>query len=103
MSGGHFEYSDYHIQRIAEMIENEIEKDFKYESWEYIDDYYNTEEKICDRLDDATPEQRIEIINIAKELLVSLKKNYEIAHELDYLLSGDTSSETFLKRISKLK
>jgi Ran GTPase-activating protein (RanGAP) involved in mRNA processing and transport len=87
MSGGYFEYSNFHLNTIAEEIK------------ELIENNNNTE------LDSwGSPIGR----NYSKEVIEKFKEAVKIlqfasiyAYRIDYLVSGDDGEESFLKRLEK--
>ena len=99
MSGGAFEYKQYHIKQIAEEIQSELDKQGKEKSKEELymmGDYY-----------EKYPEERFEI-TYPKEIqdrMSEAVKALEIAHiyaqRVDRLLSGDDCDESFLRRLKE--
>tara|TARA_R110000803_G_scaffold21849_2_gene54638 strand:+ start:29 stop:379 length:351 start_codon:yes stop_codon:yes gene_type:complete len=99
MSGGAFEYKQYHIKQIAEDIQSELNKQGREKSKEeqyMMDDYY-----------EKYPEERFEAI-YPKEIqdrMSEAVKVLEIAHiyaqRVDWYLSGDDGDESFLKRLNE--
>lgn len=89
MSGGSFNYNQYHIQTIINSIESVIEYNGKPipdpSPWD--NEYYSN----------YPPE----IIDKFQEGLTVLKKAYVYAQRIDWLLSGDDGEENFLKRLEK--
>ena len=84
MSGGHFEYNNYILDRIADDIEvivdnNDVENDYGYKT-----DY---------------PPEIIEIFRLATMDLRRLSKN---VHHIDYLISGDYGEDTFMRKMKEL-
>lgn len=103
MSGGAFDYQEFHLTRIAEEIEELIEKngkpltkeELKRDYWKDDDWYKKYPEDLyhCKYPD--------EIIEQFKEALYVIKKAYIYAHRIDYLLCGDDGEESFLKRLAE--
>jgi hypothetical protein len=99
MSGGAFEYKQYHIKQIAEEIQSELDKQGKERSKEELymmGDYY-----------EEYPEERFEI-TYPKEIqdrMSEAVKALEIAHiyaqRVDWYLSGDDGDESFLRRLKE--
>ena len=99
MSGGAFEYKQYHIKQIAEEIQSELDKQGKERSKEELymmGDYY-----------EKYPEERFEI-TYPKEIqdrMSEAVKALEIAHiyaqRVDRYLSGDDGEESFLSRLEQ--
>jgi len=75
MSGGHFGYREYSIRIIIEDLE----------------------ELISTNNGDYPPI----VINKFKNAIKTLKMAYVYAHRIDYLLSGDDGTESFLKRLKE--
>lgn len=99
MSGGHYDYMQYQIDRIAEevkdvIVKNNIEMPNKnHERWDYDEDgnlydwakyYYCFDEKTVEKF---------------KEGYKKLKEAYIYAQRIDWLLSGDDGEETFHERL----
>jgi len=78
MSGGEFDYNEYHIEEIAERIQLFLDKTAVYET--------------------RFQEKTIEAI---KEGLESLYKSYAFAFNLDLLISGDISEVEFHDSLKK--
>ena len=98
MSGGRFNYDQYRINEIAEQIRSEIDKmgTKKDRSELYMDsDYYK---KYPDEL--YHYKYPDEIIKKFEEAITYLKIASIYAQRVDYLLSGDDSEESFLKRLN---
>ena len=99
MSGGAFEYKQFHIKQIAEEIQSELDKQGKERSKEELymmGDYY-----------EKYPEERFEI-TYPKEIQDKMNeavKALEIAHiyaqRVDWYLSGDDGDESFLRRLKE--
>ena len=101
MSGGHFDYWQYHIDRIAEdikdvIIKNKVEvPNAEHERWDYDSDgnlYDYAKYYYC--FDDETIEK-------FKEAYKKLKEAYVYAQRVDWLLSGDDGEESFHKRLKE--
>jgi len=99
MSGGAFDYKDYHIGEIASDIQKILnqqgkERD-KYELY-MQDEFYEKypEEKFYPTYDTRV---QMEMKNAVKFLKIAAV----YAHRIDYLLSGDDGEEDFLKRLDK--
>lgn len=90
MSGGHFDYKQYEITRIADEIEQLIEINGKkrvgrLESWEEPYHY----------------EYPPEIIQKFKEAALSLRVAQVYAQRVDWLVSGDDGEESFKRRLNE--
>lgn len=77
MSGGHFNGSQYHIERIAEELERVIE--------------LNSEE----------PNYSSETIEEFRKGLDFLRKAHIYAQRIDWLLSGDDGEDSFHRRLAE--
>ena len=108
MSGGYYEYAQYHINDIANAIE------------EYINGYSLDEEDINDYIKSRWLEDKEkeyirknkhtkpnpfdynkETIKELKKGLAILRKAYIYAQRIDWLLSGDDGEESFQKRLKE--
>lgn len=99
MSGGHFDYKQYHINDIADSIQRILdmqgkEKD-KYELW--LDKQYYKDH----------PEEKFNY-TYPKEVQKELKKGIKLLRQaavytqrIDWLISGDDGEDTFLKRLKE--
>ena len=89
MSGGHFDYTQYQISRIADEVEQLIltngQKREHKEEWE--NEYH----------DEYSPE----VIEKFKEGLLLLRKAQIYAQRIDWLVSGDDGEESFFRRLEK--
>lgn len=77
MSGGHFDYHQTHIKRIADGIERLVEGEHK--------------------AYDFSPETLAEF----EKAVRVLREAYVYAHRIDWLVSGDDGEETFHKRLAR--
>lgn len=84
MSGGHFEYNQYHIDDIVYSIERIIENNNKPSD---EDEYYHN-------FNDNT----IEKFKLGLHYL-KIAKIY--AHRIDWLVSGDDGEESFMSRLEE--
>jgi hypothetical protein len=87
MSGGYFNYKDFHLETIAAQIELIIENNDNTEK----DEWGN----------DIGRHYPPEIIEKFQETVDLLRKCRNAAHIIDYLLSGDYGEETFLEKWEK--
>jgi hypothetical protein len=103
MSGGAFDYKQWHIEQIADDVEKLIEKngrektreELKEEGWRG-DDWY---EKYPEDL--SHYKYPDEVIEKFKEGMKVLKVAAVYAQRIDWLLSGDDGEESFLKRLKE--
>ena len=99
MSGGHFDYAQFHLGQIAEGIKDVIDKNYvevppeKHDPRDYDKDGKLYED--C-KYYYAFP---LEVIEKFKEGYNLLRKAYVYAQRIDWLLSGDDGEETFLIRL----
>jgi hypothetical protein len=87
MSGGYFDYSNSHLETIADDIEELIETNESTElnSWGYeIGRHYPQE--VIDKF-----KQAVRVLRIASIY----------AHRIDYLVSGDDGEKSFLERLEE--
>lgn len=99
MSGGTFDYTQYHIKNIAESIESELIKQGKEKPKE---DLYHNEDWYK-----KYPEDRFEHVyrkDIQKEFkkaIKILKQAYIYAQRIDWYLAGDDAEDSFIKRLNE--
>lgn len=108
MSGGHFDYYQWHIRDIAYSLEDYIyghsldEEDIDY----YIEDHWleDKEKEYVIKNKHTVPnlyEYSKETIKEFKKGLAILRKAYVYAQRIDWLLSGDDGEESFHKRLKE--
>ena len=103
MSGGAFDYKQWHIEQIADDVEKLIEKngrektreELKEEGWRN-DDWY--EKYPEDLYHYKYPD---EVIEKFKEGMKALRVAAVYAQRIDWLLSGDDGEESFLERLKE--
>lgn len=105
MSGGAFDYQQWHIGNIADAVEQEIEENFKECSIEDMD--------VCDRrwmcddngkiLDDYKyiNEYPPEVISVFKDAVHALRVAEIYAQRIDWFLSGDDGEERMFERLQE--
>ena len=108
MSGGSFDYYQWHIDDIANSIENyiyghSIDED---RIEEYIKDHWleNEEKEYIIKNKHTMPnlyKYSKETIKEFKKGLAILKKAYVYAQRIDWLLSGDDGEESFHERLKE--
>ncbi|MEA3296143.1 MAG: hypothetical protein U9Q27_03345, partial [Patescibacteria group bacterium] len=87
MSGGYFEYRQFHISEIAEKIENIVKNNGSKEKNEWGEEIgYHFPPEIITKFIDG--------VNI-------IKTAYVYAQRIDWLLSGDDGEESFLERLEE--
>lgn len=100
MSGGTFNYQQYHIQTIAEYIEMKIENNGKEKTARELKEEWRSPDWY-----DKYPEDKFhykypdEVIEKFKEAVNMLKIAQVYAHRIDYLIAGDDGEDSFLKRL----
>ena len=87
MSGGFFNYDQYHINCIADSVENVIQN--------------NNSEKTNDWDEPYSYGLSDETIVVLKEALNTLRKAAAYAQRIDWLLSGDDGEDSFHKRLKE--
>ena len=108
MSGGHFDYYQWHIRDIIYSLEDYIyghsldEEDIDY----YIEDHWleDKEKEYVIKNKHTVPnlyEYSKETIKEFKKGLVILRKAYVYAQRIDWLLSGDDGEESFHERLKE--
>ena len=103
MSGGAFDYKQWHIEQIADEVEKLIEKngrektreELKEEGW-HNDDWY--EKYPEDLYHYKYPD---EVIEKFKEGMKALRVAAVYAQRIDWLVSGDDGEESFLERLKE--
>ena len=103
MSGGHFDYRQFHIEQIADEIEQtilkagrEIPEDvLKREWYGYSLGYYD------DTIDKFYPDYSPKTIAIMKQAVYVLRLAYIYAQRIDWMLSGDDGEETLAERLAE--
>ena len=100
MSGGAFEYQQYHIEEIADSIEQEIieaGREIPQEIW-VKNHWYGSSYDDTDR---PYPTYERKTIEIMKRAVYVLRMAYIYAKRVDWMLSGDDSEDTLVKRLDK--
>lgn len=96
MSGGHFDYQQYHIENIRESIEKELERQGKVNNKGelYYNGEYHKEKEVYYTYPDIVQEKM-------REAMKQLKIASIYAHRVDLLLSGDDGEESFVRRLKE--
>jgi hypothetical protein len=100
MSGGHWDNQQWHIDNIADGIEQEVitsGKPIPRQKWEYWQ-MEHFKEHPEDAVNYAYPESTLRRM---EEAVYALKRASIYAQRTDYLLSGDDDEESFEERLSK--
>jgi len=84
MSGGEFDYQQYHLNEIADQIERIIAKNDSTEKNEYGYEIGNHFSK--------------ETIEKFQETIITLRRGAIMAQRVDWLISADDSEDSFHKR-----
>ena len=103
MSGGAFDYQQYHIDRIADEIDQLVRKNGRKKNEEEKKDYpwrdsewYNNHPK-----DEYHHEYAPAVIAELKQAVEILRIAGVYAQRVDWLISGDDGEESFLKRLEE--
>ena len=100
MSGGKFSYKQWHIDNIADQIEQEVilsGKPIPKQKWSYYE-RQEFEETHKHPMNYAYPDS---ILRRMEEAVYALHAAAIYAQRVDYLLSGDDGEESFEERLSK--
>ena len=100
MSGGAFEYQQYHIEEIADSIEQEIieaGREILKEIWAKNHWYGSS----FDDSDRTYPTYERKTIDIMKRDVYVLRMAYIYAKRVDWMLSGDDNEEGLAKRLEE--
>lgn len=106
MSGGHYNFSYYQLEQLAEDISEDFKNDGKFmtENWSAPYDENGKKPMVeANLIEDATPEQKLIILNEVKSLIEDLKKCAKRAKALDWYMSGDTSADSYLENLKEEK
>lgn len=99
MSGGHFDYKQFHIGQIADQIQQELDKQGKLKPKEELfnrAEFYN--QYPSEKYYEVHPEQ---IQQKMQEAIKLLKQAKVYTQRIDYYLSGDDGPETFIQRLTE--
>ena len=100
MSGGFFDYKEWHINCIAEQIEQEVilsGKPIPRKKWEYWQ-----MERFKEHPEEAVNYEFPEpVIRKMEEAIYALRAAAIYAKRVDYLISGDDGEESFISRIKE--
>lgn len=100
MSGGHFDYKQWHIDNIADQIEQEVilsGKPIPEQKWDYCE-RQEFEETHNQPMNYAFPE---EVLRRMEEAVYALRRAYIYAQRTDYLICGDDGEESFERRLQE--
>ena len=100
MSGGRFDYKQWHIGSIADQIEQEVimsGKPIPKSKWDYFErEEYNETHK--QPMNYAFPD---EVLRGMEEAVYALRRAAIYAQRTDFLISGDDGEELFMERLKK--
>ena len=99
MSGGAFDYKQFHIQQIAEEIQHELDKQGRVKDKEELymmGDYYEKypEERFYPTYPKAVQDRMLEAV-------AALELAHVYAQRVDWYLSDDDGDESFLRRLKE--
>ena len=100
MSGGAFEYQQFHIEEIADSIEQEIieaGREIPKEIWAKNHWYGSS----FDDSDRTYPTYERKTIDIMKRAVYVLRMAYIYAKRIDWMLSGDDGEDTLVERLQE--
>ena len=100
MSGGAFDYQQRYIEEIADEIEQEIieaGREIPQEIWAKNHWYASS----FDDSDRTYPTYERKTIDIMKRAVYVLRMAYIYAKRIDWMLSGDDSEESWVKRLEE--
>jgi len=100
MSGGFFDYKQWHIDNIADQIEQEVimsGKPIPRSKWDY-NEMMEYEETHKQPMNYAFPD---EVLRRMEEAVYALRKAAIYAQRVDYLLCSDDGEESFMERLKK--
>jgi len=106
MSGGHYNFSYFQLEQLAEDIAEDFKNDGKFmtENWSAPYDENGKKPMMeADLIEDATTEQRPIILNEVKSLIEDLKECAKRAKALDWYMSGDSSANSYLEKLKEEK
>ena len=103
MSGGHFDYRQFHIEQIADEIEQtilkagrEIPEDVLKREWYGYGFGYD-----YDNIEKFYPDYSSKTIAIMKRAVYVLRMAYIYAQRIDWMLSGDDGEESLAERLAE--
>lgn len=85
MSGGHYDYDQSALVRIADRMREDLARIGKQEEWESVP--YQLEEST---------------INALKLAIALLTVTEQLVHDIDWCMSGDTGEDTLKKQVEEL-
>lgn len=89
MSGGTYNYDQYRIRNICEVIESYIERQGK-----SLEDNFGNQEEFYETYEP-------EVLKRLSDAVECLKKAYVYAHRVDWFLAGDDGNDSFVKRLDE--
>lgn len=100
MSGGHYEYTWFKIETLADEIRNDLDKASEPEEFETGSTGF-TYSLNGHLIENLGPESSAR--PIAEKIMKDLYRLAKEAKELEWLLSADTGVDTFLERYNKIQ
>ncbi len=100
MSGGHFDYKQWHIENIADQTEQEVilsGKPIPRQRWSYSE-RQEFEETRQQPMNYAFPETTLRRM---EEAVYALRRAAIYAQRVDYLICGDDGEESFERRLKE--
>ena len=100
MSGGHFDYKQWHIENIADQTEQEVilsGKPIPRQRWSYSEQQ-EFEETRQQPMNYAFPETTLRRM---EEAVYALRRAAIYAQRVDYLICGDDGEESFERRLKE--
>lgn len=107
MSGGYFDYAQYHMEDIIDNLESVIGQNNVPIPREDLDNYDRREYDYSERAYEASDSKMYhyefspEVTKRLKEGLYILRRAYVYAQRIDWLLSGDDGEEDFIERLEE--
>jgi len=95
MSGGHYDYTWFKIETLADEIRNDLDKAMQPEEFERG---YSSNGHLIEAIGPNSPARSI-IERIMKDLYRLAKESKEV----EWLLSGDTGVDSFIERYNKIQ
>ena len=101
MSGGHYEYAYFQLERLADDIESDFKKNGKYIETDYSVDgdfsYKSRPDKEFDRFENYTFEEKMATLKEIKLMVNQLRSLSKKAKSLEWAMSGDTKFIDFIE------
>lgn len=101
MSGGHYDYTWFKIETLADEIRNDLDKAMQPEEFEKGSSSgfeYSLNGYLIEAIGPNSPAR-----SITERIMKDLYRLAKEAKEVEWLLSGDTGVETFMERYNKIQ